>query len=107
MARSAAVMKADDVRIIARNTLKIVTGGEKTDSTSEICTFATGIQLIGNNDDRDMQPIPKGINLEQALQAILERIQALIGTVATLTKIQKNSSQTNPHLCLLHTLLFF
>lgn len=87
--KSAIAIKADDVRLIARNTLKIVTG------TDYICSDAIppeslmGIQLIANNDDSDLQPIPKGNNLVSALDNIIDEIAKLNGLVRGFMEIQK------------------
>jgi hypothetical protein len=93
VALSAIALKADDLRFIARNSLKIVTGGENSLSTAESALITTGVQLIANNDDRDMQPIPKGINLQNALNDMLEKILELNGIVQGFMETQKKFNQ--------------
>jgi hypothetical protein len=93
VAQSAIALKADDVRIIARSSLKIVTSGENTLSTGESALLTSGVQLIANNDDRDMQPIPKGINLQNALNDMLEKILELNGILQGFMEIQKKFNQ--------------
>lgn len=96
-ALSAIALKADDLRLVARNSIKIVTATDAYLSTNDKALVSTGVQLIANNDDKDMQPIPKGINLENALNDILEKILELNGIVQGFMEVQKqfNDALTN------------
>ena len=81
--RSAVALKADTVRIVARENIKLVTrtdaynsqGGELTN----ISTQPYGIDLIACNDDSDMQPLVKGDNLIVCLTEIVGLINDLRG----------------------------
>lgn len=81
MATSAVAIKADDVRIVARSSMKLVTGTDVFLSNGNKAQIKSGIQLIADNDDKNMQPIPKGINLQKALEAIYKDISELNGIV--------------------------
>lgn len=80
--RSAIAMKADGIRMIAREGIKLVCGADALNSQgSKISNRAYGIDLIANNDDSDLQPIPKGKNLESALNSIVKNLDDLAGIV--------------------------
>jgi hypothetical protein len=79
--RSTVAIKADTLRLIARESIKLVTktdwknsqGGELTEGDKGIY----GIDLMAMNDDRDMQPLVKGENLRLCLTEIIEVVQTL------------------------------
>ena len=70
--RSTVAVKADTVRIIARENIKLVTHTDVQNSQGGECNNAIngvyGIDLMANNDDRDMQPLVKGTNLTECLK---------------------------------------
>lgn len=82
-ARSAVAIKADDIRIIARNSLKIVTNTDNTLSNGALSTNGTGIQLIANNekDKNKIQPMVKGKNLIDGLTELSQKVDAINGTL--------------------------
>lgn len=88
-AQSTALLKADDVRIVARNSLKLVTKTDAFTSANNKIMHNYGVQLIGNNDDTNMQPIPKGANLADAINAVIEKIVDLNGLVKGFMEIQR------------------
>ena len=78
--RSSIVLKADGIRMVAREGIKLITGTDKKNSQgSDITKSAYGINLIANNDDSDLQPIPKGDNLANALIKIVDHIDKVAG----------------------------
>jgi hypothetical protein len=89
MALSAAVLKADAVRIIARDSLKLVTNTDSKLSNGKEAYTGYGVQMIANNDSSDMQPIPKGDNLVNAFDELIEHIQELNGIVMSFLKSQQ------------------
>jgi hypothetical protein len=84
-AKSAIGMIADDVRMIARRGIKLVTGGPKqTDSLGLDTNGIFGIDLIAGNLDiqnkqgkKYLQPMVKGDNLVEAIEEIVEQIKSL------------------------------
>jgi hypothetical protein len=81
-ASSAIAIKADDVRIIARSGIKLVTGTETHLMGSGIpSTILSGIDLIAGNDDEDLQPLVKGDNLVKTLRDMNDLVQDLNGIV--------------------------
>ncbi len=77
---SAIGIKADCVRIVGRQGIKIVTGGDSHNSQGQDLTnLKFGIDLIANNDDTDLQPLVKGGNMINFLDELLELIDNLGG----------------------------
>lgn len=76
--RSAIVVKADAVRIIGREGIKLVTTTDRMNSQGGEIMSIRGIDLIAGNR-KGSQPIPKGANLKQALEEMVERIDNLSG----------------------------
>jgi hypothetical protein len=85
-AKSAIGMIADDVRIVARRGLKIVTGKgpKQQDSLGQKINFQFGVDIIAGNLDFEqgngkkyLQPMVKGDNLAEALVKINNEISAL------------------------------
>ena len=74
--RSAIALKADNIRVLARESIKLVTKADEKNSLA-METANYGIELIALNDDSDMQPIPKGKNLEQCLKRLTHHVKDL------------------------------
>lgn len=79
--KSAVGVKADSIRIIGREGIKLVTSTDARNSQSGKSESIAGIELIAGNDDTDMQPLVKGNNLTSALEGITEKISDFIETV--------------------------
>ena len=88
--RSAVAVKADAVRIIGREGIKLVTSpyGDYNSQTGKIST-GYGIDLMAKNDDSDMQPIVKGENLSLFLRETLEHIQNIYSVIFSISKEQQ------------------
>tara|TARA_B100000963_G_C22537816_1_gene630685 strand:+ start:109 stop:1065 length:957 start_codon:yes stop_codon:yes gene_type:complete len=84
-ARSGIAIKADAVRVIGREGIKLVTGlgTREKNSLGEPLKTVRGIDLIAGNDDEsgsaDLQPIVKGTNLVEALRDVNERVDEMNG----------------------------
>ena len=103
--RSAIGMKADEIRIVARGGIKIITEGRGTFNAQDgKITSTVGIDLIAGNDDGPMgplldfrtpgtiapsneflQPIPKGYDLANALEEIVDMLDDVAAMVAETT----------------------
>ena len=68
--QASVVIKADHVRVVAREALKLVTGTDMRDSDGKLHSYTHGIYLIAGNDDSDMQPMVKGDNLVKCLDEL-------------------------------------
>lgn len=81
-AKSGIVLKADNVRMIARQKIKLITGTDNKLSTGADSLAVYGIDLIAGNDPSDSQAIVKGENLRKCLIELKEQLSLLNGTVA-------------------------
>lgn len=91
VARSAVGIKADDVRIIGRESIKLVTKTDAITSNNEVVAANNGVQLITKDNtfkDEDMQPMVKGDNLKLALETLASRIFSLQGVLYGFMKEQ-------------------
>lgn len=80
IADSGIAIKADGVRIIARQGIKLIT------EQNDVAKY--GINIIANNDDSDLQPMVKGDNLVAALNDVVKNIEELSGIVSTILSAQ-------------------
>lgn len=99
---SAIALKADEVRLFARGQVKIVTGMDQFDKTTIINDPEapshprrdfTGISLVANNNDKDLQPLVKGKNLEDFLNKILNELEYAYGLINQLFDAQSNINE--------------
>ena len=74
--RSAIAIKADSVRIIGREGIKLVTSSDTRQGASSlfIGDNIQGVDIIAGNDDSDLQPMVKGDDLAKVLDNLLELI---------------------------------
>ena len=86
-ARSAIGIKADGVRIIGRDGIKLVTRTEPQNSKDGSASY-NGIELIACNDETDIQSIVKGENLVEALTQLEARLSELSSIVLNHLKDQ-------------------
>ncbi len=103
IAQSAAVLKADATRIVARSGgIKLVTGTDPLNSIGATMVSTPGIELNAGNDDKSrkvvgiekeiesLQPIPKGDNLVLFLDDLAEKVDKLSSILDDFMKSQKN-----------------
>jgi len=114
-AKSGIGIKADSVRLVGREGVKIIAGGSKKNSLGgKIRSQAIGIDLIGANDDspktimtdkgipkavQPLQPMVKGDNLVDALEELVEQIEELNNRMNRFAKAQMKYNRD----LLLHT----
>ena len=112
-ARSAIAMKADNLRLVARESIKIVTlspGDELNSEGGELKTIrgielnagnAEGVGYKHNNKQFDyIQPIPLGQNLESFLGELLDEVDSLAAVLKSFMEYQddyNNSLSTHTH----------
>jgi hypothetical protein len=87
--RSAIGLKADLVRIIARENIKLVTRTDDINSQSGDIGIVGGIDLIAGNDDKDMQPLVKGHNLRELLFYMIQDISTVTQMLHDVTLTQQ------------------
>lgn len=85
---AAIVIKSDNLRFISREGIKLVTGTDKYDSNGKLIAKMYGIDLIAGNNDKELQPIPKGENLKEFLSdSVMQTIARHGSEMATIYKI--------------------
>jgi len=87
-AKSAICMKADGLRFVARDGIKLVTRTDRKNSQDGDILSAVGIDLLATNNDEDLQPIPRGKNLAEAIERLAEHLDKLNGVVDSLIMTQ-------------------
>ena len=82
--RSAIAIKADSVRIVGREGIKIVTSTDTRSGASGmfIGDNIQGVDIIAGNDDSNLQPMVKGDDLAKVLDSLLELIQDVHSSAA-------------------------
>tara|TARA_R110000824_G_scaffold5923_6_gene27086 strand:- start:4741 stop:5733 length:993 start_codon:yes stop_codon:yes gene_type:complete len=71
IARSAIALKADGIRIMGREGIKLITTTDRLNSQGGRIKSVSGIDLIAGNDSSDLQPLVKGDNVVEALDKIM------------------------------------
>lgn len=93
-ALSAIAIKADAVRVIARESLKLVTNTDAKLSNGTNSYIGTGVQLISKSEEEiKLQPIPKGDNLIAAFDELVNMIVQLNGIVQNFLDTQKKYNE--------------
>ena len=107
--RSAAVMKADSVRLISRDGgIKLVAGGDRRNSQGGITESYAHINLVGGNDPSNLQPIVKGASLIVCLRSIINTMNNITTIIDDMNKIQaKFNSALTGHTHTLGTMAVF
>lgn len=82
--KSAVAVKADAVRLVARDGIKLVTGTDVYDGQGVRIDIQEGIDLIAGNNDEGLQPMVKGHNLQNALREIIDLVADLNGAVTSM-----------------------
>ncbi len=86
--RSGIGLKADGIRIIGREGIKLVTGTDAQNSMGADIQSTLGVDIIAGNDDSDLQPMVKGNNLRNALKRIVFHLDKLNGIVDSMLMAQ-------------------
>ncbi len=82
IARSGIGIKADAVRIIAREGIKLITRTDAQNSASGEVKSVHGIDLIAGNDDKELEPMVKGKKLTASLEKLVKHTSKLNSIVA-------------------------
>jgi len=95
--KSGIAIKADGVRIIAREGIKLITRSDRRNSLGAEVKSIVGIDLIAGNDDSDLQPIPKGANLIDGLKSLTNHVDKLNGIVDAFLTSQMEFNEAVTH----------
>jgi len=96
-ARSGIGIKADQVRVIAREGIKLVTRTDMRNSQGGEAQAVYGVDIIAGNDDAELQPITKGGTLVEALDRLVHHLDKLNGIVHNMLMIQMNFNRDLTH----------
>lgn len=75
--KAAVAIKSDNVRLIARETMKLVTGTDVKNSRGADIASMFGIELIAGNDEDSLQPMVRGQNLLECIRRLSAHVDAL------------------------------
>lgn len=95
--KSGIALKADGIRIIAREGIKLITRTDVLNSQGGEIKSISGIDLIAGNDDSDLQPMVKGNNLADALRRLVVHVDKLNGIVDSLLMTQMTFNTALTH----------
>jgi hypothetical protein len=87
-ARASIAIKADTVRVIGREGIRLSTEQGTSNSVGGLIQSRMGIDLVAGNDDSNVQPMVRGKNLMQALAAIVAEIDDLRSTFSGFVNTQ-------------------
>tara|TARA_B100000287_G_scaffold86833_1_gene79440 strand:- start:49743 stop:51197 length:1455 start_codon:yes stop_codon:yes gene_type:complete len=92
-AKSAVVVKADNVRLIGRESIRIVTGTDKFNSQGGEVLGKSGIEIVAMNKTDSLQPMVLGDNLIKLLDTIIGQIESLANITHASVKYQMKMNQ--------------
>lgn len=95
--KSGIALKADGIRIIAREGIKLITKTDSKNSQGGDIETILGIDLIAGNDDKDLQPLVKGNNLLKAFKRLVEHVENLSGIVDSFLLAQMEMNFATTH----------
>ena len=78
-AKSGIALKADAVRIVGRESIKLVTKTDMRNSQGAGINSTLGVDIIAGNDDTDLQPMALGDNLAECLTGLIDALHEYIG----------------------------
>lgn len=87
---AAIALKSDNIRIMARNDIKLVTSIAAKSSLAQPINNVGSIYLMPGNDEENLQRMVKGDNLVACLNEIITDVQKLNSVVAALISIQSD-----------------
>ena len=100
--KSSIGIKADAVRIIGDEGIKLITKVNEKNSLDGHIITNSGIDLCANNDFKKLQPIPKGDNLIKLLEDVYTKLDDITNVVDTLCDIVSGSLDLagfHTHIC--------
>jgi hypothetical protein len=86
--RSAIGIKADNVRIMAREGIKLVTRPDERNSKDGKVDIVVGVDIIAGDNDSDLQPMVKGKNLVTLLKYMIDDSRRLAQMIHSLSLSQ-------------------
>lgn len=97
LTRSAIALKADGIRFIAREGIKLITRTDAKNSQGGDVKSIVGIDLIAGNNDEELQPMVKGDNVMECLIHLTNHVDKLNGIVDSLLMAQMKLNESVTH----------
>lgn len=95
---AAILIKSSNVRVNARNGIKLICGTDPKNENDVDFFSNVGIELISGNDDSSLQPIVKGDNLAKALSEITNILDQTLATMSLFAFFQNSLNlELAPH----------
>lgn len=85
---SGIVVKADNVRLVAREGIKLVTRTDEKNSKGGNMDVVMGVDIIAGNDASGLQPMVKGENLRDLLRYMVEDIRNITSMLHSISLAQ-------------------
>jgi hypothetical protein len=92
-AKSAVAAKADNIRLIGRESIRLVTGTDAKNSQGGDVLAKSGIEIVAMNNIKTLQPMVLGDNLQLALITIIDNIESLAKITHGYIKYQMKYNQ--------------
>lgn len=84
--KAAVAIKSDNIRIIAREKIKLVTNIDKFDSNGELNIKLGGTELFAT-DGKELQPMVKGDNLSAVIKDIYDKLGSITSELSNIYRI--------------------
>jgi hypothetical protein len=91
--KSAVAIKADGIRIIGREGIKLVTKTDFANSTNNEVIRQYGVDIIANNNDATLQPMVLGTNLSSLISELIAEIDNLQNRLASFVENQQSFNE--------------
>jgi len=91
--KSAIALKADGIRIIGREGIKIITRCDSKNSQGGTIERVTGVDIIAGNDDSEQQPMVKGNQVGKCLGEICNTLQDVTGILEVFLRNQMDMNR--------------
>lgn len=92
-AKSAVAVKADNIRLIGRESIRLVTGTDAKNSQGGDVLEKSGIEIVAMNNIKTLQPMVLGDNLQLALITIINNVESLAKIMHGYIKYQMKYNQ--------------
>lgn len=91
--KSAIALKADGLRFIARDGIKLITKTDLKNSKGVEVVEHSGIDLIANNDDANLQPMVLGTNMVECVNALIDELDNVQNRIQSFIKQQSEYNE--------------
>jgi hypothetical protein len=97
LTKSTIALKADGIRVIAREGIKLITKTDIKNSQGGKVETISGVDILAGNNDKELQPMVKGDALVEALNRMVHHIDKLNGIVDAFLMTQMKFNEALTH----------